>query len=127
MGRRLNAWNTNPMRSRRSSERCRSDMVCRSWPWKTARPPEGKRPSGERSPIARWQRTWLAARRAVARAWTADAVAEDDLPPAGGHVRERSPREAGEEPFHLALEDERVEVRRPVAPERLDDVEMREE
>ena len=53
-------------------------------PGETARPPEGKGPSGEPSPMPRWQRTWLAARRAVARAWTADAVAEDDLPPAGG-------------------------------------------
>jgi hypothetical protein len=50
----------------------------------TARPQEGKGPSGEPSPMPLWQRTWLAARRAVARAWTADAVAEADLPPAGG-------------------------------------------
>ena len=31
--------------------------------------------------MPRWQQTWIAARRAVARAWTSDAVAEDDCPP----------------------------------------------
>ena len=61
----------------------------------TARPLVGTGPSGERSPMPRWQRTWLAARRAVARAWTADAVSEDDLPPAGGVPRKLGPTPPG--------------------------------
>lgn len=61
----------------------------------TTQPPAGKSRSGERSPMPRWQRTWIAAQRAVARAWTSDAVEEDDLPPGGGVPSKLGPTPPG--------------------------------
>ena len=61
----------------------------------TARPPAGIVSSGERAPMPLWQRTWLAARRAVARAWTSDDVSEIDLPPAGGVPNKWGPTPPG--------------------------------
>jgi hypothetical protein len=52
-------------------------------------------PSVEGPPMPERQRTWLAARRAVARAWTSDSIAEEDLPPAGGIPRKLGPTPPG--------------------------------